>query len=360
MRIRGIALIILVVVLVTPAVSASIPDAHFCMEIWTPSDPVGGGIGYTDIKSSGNYTVTDEAGLIAALANATSGQTVFIDGSTTIDRTDDAPLTIPAGVTVASDRGNGASTGALIKKKNWTANYGWENPIFIIGGNNVRITGLTLEGEMLEVSDSAQFSEDWYLVGILAQSKDNLEVDNCEVRGFAWAGIYSENSGDDSVNVSVHHSYLHHNQAYGEGYGIQLDNGTLEADYNIFDYNRHDIAAGAGTSRYFARFNRIEGHGTAIGSSHFDHHGIEDWMYIQSNTLNMVDVYNSSYFVGIQDSTADSTLYASNNTVYWDSAWSDKPIFIHGSLATAPGVINNYMGTPTPALYPNETGMVMY
>lgn len=357
---RNTLLIVVVLALIGVAAGISTPVSHFCMSITPTANPVGGGAGYSDIIVSGDFTVTNESGLVADLANATSGDIVFIIGGTTINLTGDAALEVPADVTVASDRGNGTSTGALLKKGNWTSNYGWQNPIFNITGDNVRITGLRLEGEMLEVSDSAQFSEDYYLTGILALDKDDLEVDNNEIRGFAWAGVYSQNYGNDSVNVSVHNNYIHHCQAYGEGYGIQLDNGTLEADYNIFDYNRHDIAAGAGLSRYFARYNLIEGMGTAIGASHFDHHGLENWMYIQHNTLNFTDITNSAYFIGIQDSSAGSALVADNNVIYWNPAWSDKPVFIYGALNPAPNVTYNFMGSPPTTLYLDETGIVMY
>ena len=46
----------------------------------------------------------------------------------------------------------------------------------------------------------------------------------------------------------IHHNYIHHNQARGEGYGVNLYGGNALIEANIFDYNRHDVT-GAGHGR---------------------------------------------------------------------------------------------------------------
>lgn len=52
--------------------------------------------------------------LLAALAGAAAGDTVFVDGSVSINLTGTKRIRIPAGVTLASDRGENGAAGALL------------------------------------------------------------------------------------------------------------------------------------------------------------------------------------------------------------------------------------------------------
>ena len=167
-----------------------------------------------------NYRVSTKEELLSALKSAESGETVFVTGTAVIDLTGTPSVTIPAGVTLASDRGNSDSTGALIKR---TQNLGgdWEEPMFIAGGDNVRITGLQLEGEM-RPQDDESVEDQYYLVGIYAENRTGFEVDNCEIRGWSWSGV----SLREDTNAYIHHNYIHHNQARGEGYGIKSVRGN--------------------------------------------------------------------------------------------------------------------------------------
>ncbi|MFA5332765.1 MAG: PKD domain-containing protein [Methanoregula sp.] len=238
-------------------------------------NPIGGGAGYTRIISQTDsrvkYVVSTAAQLIAALKTAKSGEVVFIKGSAVIDMTANPAITIPAGVTLASDRGLSGSSGALIKRTK-NVNGGWSEPIFIAGGNNVRLTGVRLEGEMYAQDYGNKAGETYeqdYLVGIYAKARTGFEVDNCELRGFAWSAVVS----DSCVLSNVHHNYIHHNQARGEGYGVALYGGTSLIEANIFDYNRHSITGtGWAGEGYEARYNIVLGNGNPIGGHHFDVH----------------------------------------------------------------------------------------
>jgi PKD repeat protein len=201
-------------------------------------NPVGGGAGYSRIVSetgSGvKYVVSTEDQLLTALKNAKSGEVVFVKGSAVIDLSGNSPVTIPAGVTLASNRGAGGSQGALIKKSKGAGNYGWAEPTFTAGGNNVRVTGIRLEGEMYPSTDYHIVSESKYLVGIYSKEHTGLEVDNCEIRGWAWAGVYAYNLNPSGANgMYVHHNYIHYNQARSEGYGVQVDGGN--GNTRLFD-----------------------------------------------------------------------------------------------------------------------------
>ena len=239
------------------------------------SNPIGGGAGYTRIIAQSDsrvkYIVSTAAQLIAALRSAKSGEVVFIKGSAVIDMTANPAITIPAGVTLASDRGLSGSSGALIRRTK-NVNGGWSEPIFIAGGNNVRLTGVRLEGEMYPQDYGNKAGETYeqdYLVGIYAKARTGFEVDNCELRGFAWSAVVS----DSCVLSNIHHNYIHHNQARGEGYGVALYGGTSLIEANIFDYNRHAITGtGWAGEGYEARYNIVLGNGNAIGGHHFDVH----------------------------------------------------------------------------------------
>ncbi len=238
-------------------------------------NPIGGGAGYTRIISETDsrvkYVVSTASQLITALRSAKSGEVVFIKGNAVIDMTANPKITIPAGVTVASDRGLNGSNGALLKRTR-NVNGGWGEEVFIAGGNNVRVTGLRLEGEMYPQdygNKAGETYENQYLVGIYAKERTGFEVDNCELRGFAWAAVASDNC----VQSYVHHSYIHHNQARGEGYGVALYGGTSLIEANTFDYNRHSITStGYAGESYEARYNVVLGNGNPIGGHHFDVH----------------------------------------------------------------------------------------
>src|SRR3972149_6705845 len=80
--------------------------------------PIGGGEGYRNIVSGGDFTAKDLESLVEALSKAKQGQVVFIPGETEVDLTThiyiaQLVLEIPAGVTLAGDRGRGGCQGAL-------------------------------------------------------------------------------------------------------------------------------------------------------------------------------------------------------------------------------------------------------
>jgi len=261
---------------ITATSSAVIAGAgDFGAESNPTGNPIGGGAGYIRIISETDpqvkYVVSTADQLIAALGSAKSGEVVFIKGSAVIDMTANPAITIPAGVTLASDRGLNGSLGALIKRAK-NVNGGWGEQIFIAGGDNVRLTGVRLEGEMYPQDYGNKAGETYhqqYLVGIYAKERTGYEVDNCELRGFAWSAVVSDNC----VQSSVHHNYIHHNQARGEGYGVALYGGTSIIEANIFDYNRHSITGtGYAGEGYEARYNIVKGNGNAIGGHHFDVH----------------------------------------------------------------------------------------
>jgi hypothetical protein len=285
---------------------------------------IGGGTGYTRIISESDsrvkYVVSTGDQLIAAMQSAKSGEVVFVKGSAVIDMTGSPNTVIPAGVTLASDRGNGSSQGGLIKYSD-NNNGQYLSSLFVAGGDNVRVTGLQLEGEMFP-QDGTGNGEERYLIGIEVENKAGLEVDNCEIRGWAWSGVLAI----DSTGTYIHHNYIHHNQARGEGYGVEISGGDMLIEANIFNYNRHDIAgAGHPGESYEARYNLVRGDGHPIGSHHFDVHACNPNNYAD-------DSETSSAFIA-------GDLYKIHHNTF--EAGQQAPIGIRSRPVTGAYIYNN-------------------
>ena len=242
-------------------------------------NPVGGGEGYSDILTRGDYTVRALDGLREALAKAKAGQVVFVPGDVELDMGSHKTLAIPGGVTLASTRGLKGSKGALIFSKELS-----RPRLFSTAGDCVRITGLRLRGPYPERPAIA-----FHANGV-GTSHFGFEVDNCELSGF---GISAIGVGGGASRVYVHHNFIHHNQRSGYGYGVSLGAASVLVEANLFDWCRHHIASsGSPGSSYEARYNicleNANGH-------LFDMHGgrdrgdgtdiAGDWMNIHHNTF---------------------------------------------------------------------------
>ncbi len=255
------------------------PDEH---------GPIGGGKEYRNVVTNGDFLVRTVDELAAALKKAQPGQTVFVPGDAELDCTDlvfaeDFHVDVPAGVTLAGDRGFRGSPGALIYSDAFAT-----KPLIRVLGPGVRITGLRLRGpdpkRRLEHhrrsfnkkrGDDKQQHDYYYRLpvsqGIRTES-DELEVDNCELSGWSHVAVFlSAGRGH-----RIHHNYIHHNQLNGLGYGIShgYNPSASLIECNLFNFNRHSIAAtGAPGNSYEAR-NNVE-----LGESlshNFDMHGGRD------------------------------------------------------------------------------------
>ncbi len=261
--------------------------------------PIGGGQGYRNIVTSGDYTVGTEDELVDALAKAQPGQVVYVKDDAELDftvrvRAQEFVLQLPGGVTLASGRGNDGSQGALIYSDEFKT-----SPLIRVTGPNARITGLRLRGpdskmRWTELPRLSQMggSELYYKFptsdGIRC-THPGLEVDNCEISAWGHGGMYLL---DDAEKAHVHHNYIHHCRRRGLGYGVSLNGVEALIESNIFDYCRHSVAAtGAPGTAYEARNNIIEENGVL---SSFDMHGgsdrgdgtniAGDWIKIHHNT----------------------------------------------------------------------------
>lgn len=289
-----------------------------------PNDtgPIGGRSGYARIVTGGDYIVSTADELIEALDEVQSGQTVYIDGEAEIDLSvyaridEDFSLEIPEGVTLASNRGQQGAAGGMIFSDEFDT-----SPLIRTGGPNVRITGLRLRGpdpkqrmgiwRRSHRGENPGGSELYYSfptsAGIRAGHAE-IEVDNCELMGWSYAAVALRGDGEHHI----HHNFIHHNQRQGLGYGVTLGRTTALIEYNLFDYNRHAIAAsGQPGSGYEARHNVVLEH----ANGHlFDMHGSRDrgdtanvagtWMKIHHNTF--ADPSNSAIRIrGVPEDEAE-------------------------------------------------------
>ena len=75
---------------------------------------LGGGYGYDEIFTDGDYVVETVEEFTDALSKAKEGEVIFVKGNATIDLTVISnTLKVNSGVTIASDRGNGDSRALL-------------------------------------------------------------------------------------------------------------------------------------------------------------------------------------------------------------------------------------------------------
>ncbi len=286
---------------VPPVTSVVVDGERFGAEA-DEAGPIGGGAGYGAVVTTGARVVKDLDGLVQALSEAKAGDVVFVPGNVVIDCTarcliEELVLEVPAGVTLASDRGKGGSPGALIFSDHLAT-----RPLIRTQGPGVRISGLRLRGPDPErrldhhrraYRGTRKRDPDYYYSlptsdGIEARH-GSLEVDNCELAGWSHAAVFLRRG----EGHHIHHCFMHHNQRQGLGYGVCLDVAVALIERNLFDWNRHSIAAtGRPGSGYEARHNVERGESL---SHCFDMHGGRDrrdgtnvagtWMNVHHNAF---------------------------------------------------------------------------
>jgi hypothetical protein len=208
---------------------------------------IGGGASYpNDITAGGaTTTVSTARELQAALDGATAGDTVFVAGDADID-VGTREVHVPEGVTLASDRGIDAAPGGLVE----TTEATW--PMVTVH-DDARVTGLRLGGPE---ETFVEYDSDGVGLGV-AVVGSGVEIDNCELFGFASAAIRC------GADTAVHHSYLHHIPMDRVGSAIRCTDGQPHIEYNYVNYTRNGVTA-TGKGGYTVAYNRF-------GSEVLDH-----------------------------------------------------------------------------------------
>jgi hypothetical protein len=248
--------------------------AYYGPTVNPTGDPIGGGYGYHESgwPEPGDALVDNIGELLVelAIAESTLGpDRIWLNPAGDFDFTPylaSAPFDIPADTTLFSLRGTGgydAPDGALIH-----ADVSFAGPLFQLG-DNVRLLGLRVRGPFIHSGYVDPIAIGFAQIGGELHS-GGLEVANCELWGWPEAAIkLSERTG-----AYIHHNYIHHNQRYNLGYGVEIMKGS-EASLigNVFHANRHAIASDGRNTGYEAAWNIA----TTAGSDHaFDMHGLHD------------------------------------------------------------------------------------
>jgi hypothetical protein len=283
--------------------------------------PIGGGKGYSDIITSGDFTVTTYSELKQALSEAKSGQIIFLPSNVKINFDGKKPLDIPSEVTIASDRGYNNSSGAHLYKTILKNN----DCFFLIetAHTDIRISGLKIEGP-----DKETLSIKYNNIKGIRTWGNNTTIDNCEIFGFPSAAI---DIGNSTNNAYIHHNFIHHNQRTGLGYAILINKSNALIEYNRFNLNRHDVSGnGNPKSFYIARYN-ISGINT---NAYYDMHGDFKNGY-GGNAGKFIEIYNNyipykgkqNYAINIRGIPVDGPAKIHNNIF---GAWkNDFPCIIN-------------------------------
>jgi Right handed beta helix region len=231
-----------------------------------------------------------------AQALATPGQTVVIANNVEMDLTGMSGLTLAAGV-----RLQGGRTSREPGPRLFTASR--PAVLFNVGGDNVRITGVRIEGSEMGVSTQSAPAR-----GIHIDSRVNVEIDNNEISGWSHVGVSIWDGGqrtDPAINpgaIYIHDNFIHHNQHEGsEGYGVAVAYGAYaRITRNVFDWNRHAIEGdGRSGTGYEAIGNLVLQHGglhqwiafpgTWVHTHQFDMHGGDNcgvWSVVSDSLWN--------------------------------------------------------------------------
>ena len=317
------------------------------------------GAGYDANPADGGYmgtTVTTKLELITALNGAHSGDVVYVSGTANIDMGNTINTPIPAGVTLASNRGSGGSLGGriystVVGSAATTGSSEWEQPIFVTSGNNVKLTGIRLEGESYpmdyDIGDESQEAK--LRVGIKIYHT-GVVISNCDLKGFGYADVASFNIPTSGRPV-INYSYIHESQNQHEGYGMEIDGGDALLYANIFYKNRHDVTGvGVTGEKYTVHNNRFLDTGTwdVMGAAHVDAHGqvANDEAYSGAR----YEVYQNSFEGGHnvavhQRGLPSDGMYIYNNDILVDGAYTGSNLNypIYQTYQNVPGYGNVYV-----------------
>ncbi len=363
---------------VSAPVSTTLPiDETIGAESNPTGDPIGGGVGYRDIILPGNpkikYTVTNYAEFASALTKTyMKGDIIYVPETASIEMTGHPGVVIPKNVTIASNRGSNGSPGGRffwLSSSSDSASGYITGTMFYLPNDNVRITGLRLEGPHMTTDTS--MGESKVRSAMDLRNAKGLEVDNCEMYGWSYAAVDVETStGQDALYAlglnsaeigsgiaNIHHNYIHHCQMGLLGYGVVVTRGTALVKANLFDYTRHAIAAsGLQYEGYEASYNIHLGNGL-VGSV-FDMHGQDvagfekriagSLTKIHHNTL----YYTLDYSIGVRG-TPTIHEYIYNNKMLWyvSGGKNYPPVYQSCSGTTNVTMKNNIIGG---VFYPGE------
>ncbi len=218
------------------------------------------------IPSDADFVVNSVNELKNAINNSENGNVIYLsDDVDFVVSENDLPIIINKSIKLVSGRNYNELTGAKV----YSHHPG--KTLFSIETNDVTFSGLRIIGYDTEVGDDSYNPA--ITIGIAINDCNNLIVENCEISGWSYAGVFIKNS----KNNIIKNNHIHHNRRYGLGYGVVVHNDSeTETNAiitcNYFEFNRHDIAgSGSENQSYEASFNTIGKPG--VNTHRFDMHG---------------------------------------------------------------------------------------
>lgn len=235
------------------------------------SGGVGSGFAYNQpafSRSDARYAARNASQLDAALDNAKSRQNrpvIWIPPDAAINYTG-RDTTIENAV-IASTRSANKHVGGII----YSSSIGADSAAYSGGsvpgtfelGDNARLTGIRLRGPTSNFSDYPRFPGylpfpdgdraerevfyDNHRARGVTITGQNVQVDNCEIFGWAQHGIMVEGPRSyqhDTAQIQplINNCSIHDNAMTSSGYGIVTASGHFFAKHCFLDRNRHSIA----------------------------------------------------------------------------------------------------------------------
>lgn len=226
-------------------------------------------------------TVRTAQELRDTLASGFAG-TIVIPANTEITLDGYRGLRVGSCVTIKGTRG-GLDPGALLRA-NTRTEYG---VIFNVVGQHVRIEGLRFEGPVK--TDNRNPMPQAVVAIQVGDNASSVQIDN---NSFCfWSVAVDVNRSpdtpmtwDEAPLISVTRNYFNRNAVENLGYGVVASTGYVLIEGNLFNGNRHAVAASWGTQGgkgYKARYNYVLEKGFTVCwpcsyEQHFDVHGEHD------------------------------------------------------------------------------------
>lgn len=252
--------------------------------------------------------LADNQAPLLVQALRTEETTIVVANHVQLDLSDYRDIPIAGGVTLQGGRARTNPGPRLFSR---TRSDG--DSLLRIVGDDVRITGLRIEGPdtgAVVVGLGAGIDT---ARGIFLDSVVGIEIDNNELSGWASAAIEVQDTSGvipagEPYEVKIHDNFIHHNQNVGgNGYGVATRYGGYALiEHNVFDFNRHAIAADArDSSGYVADGNLV----LANGGFHTSLFGVDRYTH-------QFDAHGSDSCGGIDHNCgrAGESFYIRNNT----------------------------------------------
>ncbi len=196
----------------------------------------------------------------------TTDRSIYVENHVELDLSGRESIPIREGVTLAGGR-----TARQPGPRLYTTTRPYRE-LFSIGGDNVRIFGVRIEGPdhlgVVREGDEPNSG-----IGIKVLGAVNIEIDHNEIYGWSHAAVRVEDCdgvdecpspgrmppSENPQAVRIHDNYIHHNQHQGRnGYGVAMHYGAyVLIERNVFDWNRHAIAADGRPGTGYAAYRNL-------------------------------------------------------------------------------------------------------